>query len=124
MENNFNKILYVDGCRYYIENGQLFKSDHEGNILSCIDSDFCEGDIFDFFACPYGFIIHSEINIICVDKNLIEKWRFSGRDIFVSSSGSIPGCECTESLIILRDFLGYEYHLDYDGKLISEMKIK
>ncbi|OKS89133.1 hypothetical protein [Mucilaginibacter polytrichastri] len=73
--------------------------------------------------CIYEFdgdlLIHGETQISRIAFNGDIKWTFSGRDIFLTLDEK-PPIEFSDNKIILRDFLGYEYHLDADGRLIND----
>ena len=71
------------------------------------------------FEVEGGFIVRGESEIVKLDTDLKVIWRFSGRDIFYLPSGE-NAFEMCENSIKLRDFLGYHYEIDYDGKLIFE----
>ena len=57
-----------------------------------------------------------EISRVTTDG--IIKWKFSARDIFVSADGE-KEFEIIGKVIKLRDWQGYEYTLDSNGKEIS-----
>lgn len=73
-------------------------------------------------ACCFGvyhfkesLLIHGELQVSRIDYEGNEIWTFVARDIFVSDDGadcfSIKG-----DRIVLRDWQGYEYLLDENGK--------
>lgn len=64
------------------------------------------------------YIVHGEITIYCFDLNLQKCWGFSGRDIWITIDDS-PALTLCDSCIKLKDWLGYEYVLDYNGKKIK-----
>ena len=109
--------------KYRLEEFEVQKLDLNDTVIAKITSDYYTGGMFDLFECERGFIIHGEIYILRVDLDLNVIWVFSGRDIWVRPHGSTPCCELTELFIILRDWQGYEYHVDYEGNLIGELYI-
>ena len=65
-----------------------------------------------------GYIIYGEIEITMIDFNLNKKWAFSGKDIFVSTSGK-KAFELCEDFIKLYDFEDNFYMIDFSGRLIN-----
>lgn len=61
------------------------------------------------------YIIYGEIDIARIDKCFDLLWSFSGADIFVTLDGSCP-FEMKDDRIILRDFIGNYYEINYNGK--------
>lgn len=109
----------------------------EGEILTILQNDAItqlnvrDGSIifhkeFETLGCNFGiykitngYIVYGEIDIIMLDLNFKIKWRFSGRDIFVSISGK-KAFELGDSTIKLFDFNDDYYEIDFDGKLVSK----
>lgn len=65
---------------------------------------------------PYkgDFIIHGELDILRIDQNGKIKWRFGGRDIFMSENGSNNFIISTDAIVAI-DWQGYEYRIDENG---------
>ena len=61
------------------------------------------------------FIIHGELGIICINRNGDIKWRFGGRDIFVSENGE-ANFQIIDNQIKVKDWGGFEYKIDENGK--------
>ncbi len=61
------------------------------------------------------YIIYGEIDIARTDKCFDLLWSFAGADIFVTLDNSCP-FEMKDDRIILRDFIGDYYEIDYNGK--------
>lgn len=70
-------------------------------------------------AYAYGddFILHGEIEIYRIDRDLETKWKFFGEDIFERISGK-PAFVMKEDRICLYDFNEKYYEIDYDGNRI------
>lgn len=64
--------------------------------------------------CSYGqdFILYGELDVFRIGRDLSVRWRFSGKDIFVSF-------EMKDDRICLYDLEGGYYEISYDGKLIG-----
>ena len=68
--------------------------------------------------CKKGhYIVHGEIVIYCFNQNFEKEWDFSARDIWVTQDGS-EALILFDDYIELKDWLGYEYRIDYHGKTI------
>ena len=72
------------------------------------------GPIFAAYEYEGDYILYGEVDIYRVDKDLNEKWRFFGEDIFITGSGE-EGFLMKEDRICLWDFMGKYYELDYNG---------
>lgn len=70
-------------------------------------------------AYPYkdDFILHGEIEILRVNKELKVLWSFSGLDIFVRRSRNEQAITFQEDRICLYDFYENYYEIDYHGTL-------
>jgi hypothetical protein len=64
------------------------------------------------------FVIHGELQITRIDKDGNEKWNFTARDIWVTPDGK-ESIELKDNKIKLKDWQGYEYELDPDGRELS-----
>ena len=85
-------------------------------ITSVIIDDL--GVNFGIYSTDYGYIVHGEINIQMLDRDLHTKWIFSGKDIFVSVTDKTP-FELCDDRIKLYDFEDNYYEIDYNGNLIT-----
>ena len=66
--------------------------------------------------CKNGYyIVHGEIVIYCFNQKYEKEWEFSARDIWVTQDDS-EAVLLFDDFIELRDWLGYIYRLDYQGK--------
>lgn len=74
------------------------------------------------YRIPDGYILYGEMEVIMIDYDLTVKWRYSGRDIFVSIDNSIA-FEMREDGIHLQDFEGNKYTVSYEGKTLSYIPI-
>lgn len=77
----------------------------------------CFGCNFGLYKVKLGYVVYGEIQILMLDQNFEVKWRFSGKDIFVSCSGKTPFKLC-ENSIRLYDFNDEYYEIDYNGNNI------
>ena len=110
----------------------------EGDILTVLQNDYISqidlvtvqvvagykvdvfGTTFAIYRMPDGYLIYGEIEIIKLDNNFKLVWKFSSRDIFVSTSDK-NAFELTEQSIKLYDFEDNFYELDFDGNIICEI---
>ena len=83
----------------------------------------CEnmGGLFEIHPIDGGYLTWGEDEISRYDLSLKPVWHFSGRDILISLHSKlhfwIEGNE-----IHCRDFLGWQYILDFNGKLIHDFR--
>ncbi len=101
-----------------LQNNTIIQLDvNNGTVLN-----FKKIDSFGFNCGIYkvksGYIIYGEIEITMIDFNLNKKWAFSGKDIFVSTSGK-KAFELCEDFIKLYDFEDNFYMIDFSGRLIN-----
>lgn len=89
----------------------------DGSVIRHVKLD-CYGYTFAIYKVEKGFVIYGEMAIIMLYPNLVEKWSFSGEDVFVSVSGK-TSFEITESSICLRDFMDNYYEIDFEGNRIK-----
>ncbi len=91
------------------------------NVLSCTlitHKRFeCFGSNIGLYKVKSGYIIHGEVEILMLNENFDVMWRFSGNDIFISSSDK-TSFELCESSIKLYDFNDEYYEIDFNGKSI------
>lgn len=100
------------------------------NIVSVIDikhirlvktlkvSDYCC-----FSICPFsnGYIIHGELDIVFINNEFNKEWLFSGRNIFTTSDET-DIFEIYDDRIKVKDWEGFIYTIDSNGKLITAIK--
>ena len=77
------------------------------------------GGLMGICAIEGGFILHGETELFRYDQQLNRIWSFSGRDIFAALDGK-KAFWIEKDTIHCRDWLGWHYVLNSDGKLISE----
>lgn len=80
----------------------------------------CFGLNFGIYKIKQGYIIYGEIEITMLDFEFNERWKFLGKDIFVSVSGKTAFQLC-EKTVKLYDFEDNFYEIDFDGTLISDI---
>lgn len=79
------------------------------------------GDVFKIVPFEEDFIFYGELEICRVTKDLVVKWSFLGRDIFVRSDDRPePAFEMKTDRICLYDWLGSYYEIDYDGIVLLD----
>ena len=72
---------------------------------------------FKIFKIENDFVIHGELEITRIDSfgNII--WQFGGSDIFVSLDGE-DSFQLNDNHIVLKDFTGTSYMIDFEGNII------
>jgi hypothetical protein len=73
---------------------------------------------FAIYSFQTDYIIHGELQITRIDREGNEKWKFLGRDIWVTKEGK-ESIHLKNNTIELMDWVGYAYELDADGKVVS-----
>ena len=85
---------------------------------------FKEFDIFgiaeEIHKTPFGYVIKGEIDIIGLDENFGEAWKFGSRDIFECADNKEPFVLCDDR-IKLYNFLDDYFELDLKGNLMKEV---
>lgn len=76
---------------------------------------------FQIFKLEEDYLVHGELEITRLDKNGDEKWKFSGRDIFVTLKNE-NSIVIHSDYIELTDFEYEKYKIDFDGNLIWTSK--
>ena len=73
---------------------------------------------------PYkdDFIVHYEMDIMRIDRELNIKWDFGGSDIFFRWQSNDPAFVMKEDRICLYDFNEHYYEIDYDGNKLCDIK--
>ncbi len=77
----------------------------------------CLGCNYGIYKIKQGYIIYGELEITMLDFDFNKKWKFSGKDIFVSISEK-KAFELCDNSIKLYDFENNFYEIDLNGKLI------
>ena len=77
------------------------------------------GHFFEIHRYENDYILYGEVEIIRLSAAFGVLWSFSARDIFINQDGS-SAFEMDPEGIYLKDWLGWHYHISYDGKLIRE----
>ena len=124
-------LIGFGGATGISENSSLIQ---ENTLLvCCCDTIFCinlpalqlnwklKADLatcFQVLPLEKDFIVHGEVEISRIDINGNVKWSFSGHDIFVCLDGT-SAFELLSDHILLHDFLGNSYMLDFHGKLMA-----
>ncbi len=80
------------------------------------------GTMIAVYSYKDDFIIHYEMDIMRVDRELNVKWNFGGSDIFCRWQSNDPAFVMKEDRICLYDFNEHYYEIDYDGNKICDIK--
>ena len=79
------------------------------------------GGNFELHLTPVGYLVYGESVVATYDSELNQIWRFSGKDIFAPVRDKTTFTIENDS-IKLYDFEDNFYELDFNGKLITEIK--
>ncbi|MBN8683957.1 MAG: hypothetical protein J0L99_15040 [Chitinophagales bacterium] len=106
--------------------------DEDQLLLCCGNTIFCftlpdlqlkwktqadQATCFSIFKLHNDFIVHGEMQVSALDKEGCIKWSFQGQDIFVTMDKQDP-FKIEEDGILLTDFTGATYKIDFAGNLI------
>ena len=80
------------------------------------------GTMIAVYSYKDDFIVHYEMDIMRIDRELNVKWDFGGSDIFVRWQSNDPAFVMKEDRICLYDFNEHYYEIDYDGNKICDIK--
>ena len=101
---------------------RVFQFQVSGGELINVQTLEVEDCPFGLYSVLAGYIVHGELEIAMYDKQFRLKWRFSGRDIFASSTDK-QVFRMLEDRICLFDFWDNYYEIDYNGKLLLDRPI-
>lgn len=74
---------------------------------------------FKIYKINGGYLTHGELNITKISPNGEKLWEFSGADIWVSVDEGEEVVIFEKDYILLRDFTGDKYKIDYNGNPIG-----
>lgn len=80
-----------------------------------------DSNTFGIYTIPNGYVIYGELEINKLDLSFNKVWTFSARDIFVTCNEK-DSFKITDNIIKLRDWEGWYYELDFEGKKLREFK--
>ncbi|MGI5896286.1 MAG: hypothetical protein ACOX6U_04950 [Oscillospiraceae bacterium] len=104
-------ILFSSILRLDLETGRIVQ------FVTCDNM----GGLFELLPIAGGYIIWGESDIFRYDLQLNRIWHFMGRDILVSRTKD-KHFWIHDGLIHCRDFKGWHYVLDFNGKLIDDFR--
>lgn len=126
-----NCILIASGGATGIyQDSSLVDNDHL--LICCSDTIFCltlpdlklkwdtqcdPATCFEIYKHQDDYIIHGELQITKLNKDGQIKWEFGGSDIFVSIDNE-EVFKLEDDGILLTDFAGVKYKIDFNGNLL------
>ena len=125
-------LLGTGGATGVYEDSSLLDEAGEQVVVCCGDTVFClalpslelkwknradDATCFRILWLEGNYLVHGEIEITCLTPGGQVKWKFSGFDIFVSMDGE-PSLTIAKNVILLRDFNGTPYTVDFNGNEI------
>jgi len=131
-----DKLIYNCLVMAFCGGTGIFKKsslmDKDQLLICCSNTIFCLGlpslelkwknladmaTCFQIFQYQEDYIIHGEVQITRMDYFGNKKWEFYGSDIFVNLNG-LDEFKMEEWGIVLTDFNGVQYKIDYNGNSI------
>lgn len=98
----------------------IIRIDLQNYVYEYIECDNM-GGLHEIHAIEDGYILWGEGDIFRYDRELHRLWQFMGRDILVSLHAA-KHFWIEEDRIHCRDFLGWHYILDLNGKLLQSFR--
>lgn len=108
--------------------------DNNNILICCGDFIFClslpnlnliwktkadDATCFGIYILHNDYIIHGELNITKINQNGEIQWSVSGADIFTTTSEK-EIFEIRKDYIMVKDWNGNEYWIDFNGKIIYD----
>lgn len=123
MFNSENCIIEDSYSRMILLRDRLLVIDRASDtVVKDISFEDEMGEFFEIYKHGNGYVVWGELEILYLTEELMIDWTFSGRDIFVRRDNK-KAVALNDKEIIVIDWLGWCYHVGYDGKLISELRI-
>lgn len=112
--------------------------DNDRLLVCCCDTVFClalpgltllwhtQADLatcFKVYKLQEDYLVHGEMQITRLGKEGSIQWQFGGADIFVSMDGG-DELILEEDHIMLTDFGGTKYKIDFDGNLLWDTFVR
>ena len=104
-----------------LQNNRLVRIDLQTAQVSQIVMIEAFGGNYEIHKLPHGYLVYGECQITFYDEHLTLTWDFSGNDIFASLSEK-PAFSLKPDTILLYDFEGTLYELDFNGQLLRTEK--
>lgn len=125
------RYFYTNEYRAFYETSNSWVVLLREEIVSCdkktmavsliFDLEPYTGHFFEIYSYDDDYIIYGEVYILRLTSAMKVVWDFCARDIFIQPDDSCSFA-LEEGRIILKDWLGWNYHLGYDGKIIREFQ--
>jgi outer membrane protein assembly factor BamB len=131
LEINSCVIIGSGGGTGIFDNSTII--DNQRLLICCCDTLFClslsdleliwktkvdDATCFQVFKLNEDYLTYGEIYVSRLDKDGKIKWQFGGADIFVSIDNSEPFI-INKDHLILTDFCGTKYKIDFNGSIIK-----
>ena len=131
LEINSCIIIGSGGATGIYDNSTMI--DNDRLLVCCCDTLFClslpdldlkwktvadDATCFQVYKLSEDYLTYGEIYATRIDRDGIIKWQFGGSDIYVSIDDSKPFVINSDHLL-LTDFGGKEYKIDFNGKEIK-----
>lgn len=129
---NFTVILLASYCSKVFENSGILEEDVFYLILDnqIIKMDLKDlsyamysipapfGTYYEMYDCSRGFLVYGEIELVLLDREFNEQWRYCTQDILF-------GADClhiNEEFISFTDYEGNYHEMDWNGKQLKYEK--
>lgn len=107
-----NSGILADDIFYIILDNQIIKMNLQDftYINYLIPNSF--GTYYEIYNCERGFLVYGELELVLLDKQFEEQWRYCTQDILFGEN-----ClQINEEYISFKDFEGNSHEVDWSGK--------
>lgn len=107
-----NSGVLVDDIFYIILDNQIIKINLQDftYINYLIPNSF--GTYYEIYNCKSGFLVYGELELVLLDKQFEEQWRYCTQDILFEEN-----ClQLNEEYVSFKDFEGNSHEVDWSGK--------
>ncbi len=123
---NFSVIVIASYCSKVFENSGILADDIfyiilDNQIIKMNLQDFTYinylipnpfGTYYEIYNCESGFLVYGELELVLLDKQFEEQWRYCTQDILFGEN-----ClQLNEEYISFKDFEGNSHEVDWSGK--------
>lgn len=118
--NDFSEFVVHESAYVILLRDAVLTADLQtGEVRIAIDLHDHMGQFFEIYRYKDDYILYGELEIIRLSASFEILWLFSARDIFVDPDGASAFSMDADGIHLL-DWLGWYYHISYNGKLINE----
>lgn len=115
-----DRYSFTEKCAILKDDTLLILQNNSVSRINILTGELISSNPIETYGCNFeiyqinnGYIIYGEEEISMLDFDFNVIWRFSGRDIFVTTNDLIP-FELCDDKVKLHDFEGNYYEIDFE----------